>query len=152
MQEDDIVIVRSVLLQRLGIAAGCAAVLLVASGFSSCNSVFGTGLGRVVVNPQTINIACPVTEHTFTVTQQNFSGTFTAVSADTTRVTVAPTIVPAEFVVRDGTNADGTLTIVTVTGGGGMTGTTSVTALGCTCVRHHDMWETCPLKSGGRKR
>jgi hypothetical protein len=133
-------VLRSVLSQRLAIVAGCAVVLLVASGFSSCTGIGSSGFGPVFVNPQAMTLTCTSPTHTFTATQLNNAGTFTAVSADTTHVTVMPTIVPGEFVAANGTNANGSTTIVTVTGQGGMTGTTSVTATGCTCVRHRDMW------------
>ncbi len=133
-------VLRSVLFQRLAIVAGCAVVLLVASGFSSCTGNGSSGFGPVFVNPQAMTLTCQAPSHTFTATQLNNAGTFTAVSADTTHVTVAPTIVPGEFVASNGNNATGVVTIITVTGEGGMTGTTSVTATGCTCVRHRDMW------------
>lgn len=129
----------------LGIAAA-------ASGFSSCNSSGMVTLGPVQVNPTTISMTCPTTSATFTAFQLGFLGTFTAQSADTTHVTVQATTPPGTFLVQDGINANGSTTNITVTGGGNLQNTVSVTALGCPCVRHHDMWDACPLKSQGKKR
>lgn len=105
----------------------------------ACSASATAPLGQVVATPNSITFTCLSATMTFTVSQQNYSGSFTAVSNDNTVATVAAGTQPNSFVVTSQEGA-GQTTTITVTGGGNMTTSVMVTDPTCVCRRHHDMW------------
>jgi hypothetical protein len=115
-------------------------VFAITTGFGSCsNNVILPTFGPVQLSPSTLTFGCLSSPQPFVATQVNFSGTFQAQSNNMAVATVAATSPPGTFVVTSQTSATASTTI-TVTGGGGITGTENVSVQGCPCVRHRDMW------------
>lgn len=132
-----------VVIRRVAVGALGASIIAIATGGSCTTNNTLPIFGPVVLNPSSITFPQPTpAPQTFSASQSNFSGTFTAVSADTTVATVAATSPPNTFVVTAGTNHS--TTTITVTGGGGSTGTVSVDNRLPVCVRHRDMWQEQP--------
>ena len=127
------------IVRRLLVAAASIVAVTATAGVIACSSSSSAPLGPVVVTPNSLTFTCALTPMTFSVSQQNFAGTFTAVSNDVTVVTVAPTSPPDTFAVTPQAGA-GNSTTITVTGGVSMTATVTATQATCFCVRHHDMW------------
>lgn len=125
--------------KQIAIAILLVGIAAAASGFGSCSgySSLNPAFGPVVVNPNPMAFAC--TPGPFTASQAYYTGSFTAVSADTSKVTVAATSPPNTFVATRATLAP-TSTTITVTGGAGVQTVVNVSFGGCICVRHHDMW------------
>jgi hypothetical protein len=133
------------ILRRVGIGAILLVVFALASGFGGCPASYsnpggGGGLnpGAVVATPNPLSLPC-ATNETFSVSQIYYSGSFTPSGVDGTKITVTATSPPNTFVVHALDNSTYTTTFI-VTGGGGMTTTETINNIGCTCVRHHDMW------------
>jgi hypothetical protein len=125
--------------KQISIAILLVGIAAAASGFGSCSGYSNLNpFYPVVVNPNPLAFAC--TPGPFTVSQAYYTGSFTAVSADNSKVTVAATSPPGTFVATNATLGVATSTTITVTGGGTQT-VVNVSFQGCfICVRHHDMW------------
>jgi hypothetical protein len=86
------------------------------------------------VSGNTISIVCPPSNSsTFTISQSNYSGSFTLVS-NSSEITVSPSsgTSATTFTVADPFNYSPVNTTLTVTGGGAVTATPTVTATsGC---------------------
>lgn len=127
-------------MRRFAPSFGVAFACVVALTIIACSATGTAPLGAVVANPISLTFPnCALTAMTFSVSQQNFNGTFTAVSNNTALVTVAPTSPPDTFAVTP-VASNGMSTTITVTGGGGMTTTVNVQLGSCVCHRYHDMW------------
>jgi VCBS repeat-containing protein len=122
-----------------GRAGLIALAVFLAGGLSACSASGTAPLGAVIATPNSITFTCLTATATFSVSQQNYSGSFTAVSNNTSDATVAPGTQPNTFVVTSQAGA-GQTTTITVTGGGSMTTSVMVTDPICVCRRHHDMW------------
>jgi hypothetical protein len=85
-------------------------------------------LGPVQLSPDTVSLYC--NEAKFTAAQSNYTGMFTAVSADTKIAQVKPTSPVGTFIVGAATLVGGTTTI-TVTGGDGAEATEYVSVGTC---------------------
>ncbi|HLN46872.1 MAG TPA: hypothetical protein VK216_01250, partial [Magnetospirillaceae bacterium] len=117
-------------------------VLTIAStGIDACSATSSAPLGQVVANPTSLTFTCLAGTISFSVTQANYSGMFSAVSANTSLVTVAPASSSGAFTATEQA-ATGVMTSITVTGGGNMSVTIPVQLPSCVCHRHHDMWAT----------
>lgn len=139
----------SIVWKQIAIAILLVGIATAASGFGSCSgySNLTPGFGPVILTPNPLSIDC--TPAPFTASQAYYTGSFAAVSADTSKATVLATSPPNTFQVTKVGNAI-TSTTITVTGGGTV-GTLTVNLLGCAaCVRHRDMWDACPLRKGAR--
>jgi hypothetical protein len=138
---------RLTILRRVTVGAILFAVFALASGFSGCPGYKTPGggsiFGQVVPNPNMLTIDDAHLMPTFSVSQTYYSGSFSATSNKATVASPAPTSPPDTFVVSGCSNLTGGTATITVTGGGGMTGTVAVTNNHlCNCVRHHDMWQS----------
>lgn len=97
-------------------------------------------LGPVVISPASATLGCAPSSTTFTASQSNFSGAFSAASADTTNETVAAGPGANQFTVTRVGSTTSTPVNITVTGGGSQTAVFTANNVGCICMRHHDMW------------
>ena len=97
-------------------------------------------LGPVVLTPSSASLGCAPSSTTFTASQSNFSGAFTATSADTTNETVAAGPGANQFTVSRVGSTTSTPVNITVTGGGNQSAVFTANNVGCICMRHHDMW------------
>ena len=126
-------------LRRVALSAAFLVALAGAAATIACSNSASAPLGQVVLNPTSITFTCLSGTATFTASQTNYNGTFSAVSNNTADVTVAPASPPNTFVLTSQAG-NGNSTTVTVTGGGNMTATLPVQLASCVCRRHHDMW------------
>ncbi len=118
------------------------ALILALALLSGCpgNVANGVTVGAVTLNPTSAALSCGTTTATFTASQVNFSGPFTAVSADTTQDTVAAGPGTNQFTVTDANVGSSGSVSITVTGAGGQTAVFTANNTACVCMRHHDTW------------
>jgi hypothetical protein len=136
--------------KQIAIVVLLVGIAAAASGFGSCSgySSLNPAFGSVILTPSSLTIMC--TPAPFTASQAYYTGSFNAVSADPNTVTVAATSPPNTFQASKVGTTTGSTTI-TVTGGASVQGVLNVTSAGCApCVRHRDMWDTCPLRKHAR--
>ncbi len=108
---------------------------------AACNgSSYTAPPGPVVLSPASATLGCAPSSTTFTAAQSNYSGTFSATSADTTNETVAAGPGANQFTVTRVGSTTSTPVNITVTGGGNQTAVFTANNVGCICMRHHDMW------------
>lgn len=129
----------TLVVRRMPFALGGIIALAAAAGISACSASGTAPLGQVVASPTSLTFTCTTGTLTFSITQANYSGTFSAVSANTSLVTVSPASSSGAFTATEQA-ATGVATSITVTGGGNMTVTIPVQLPSCVCHRHHDMW------------
>jgi len=127
-------------LRRVAFAlAGFVVLIIAATGIDACSASSTAPLGPVVPNPTSLTFTCLAGTISFSVSQANYGGMFSAVSANTSLVTVSPASSSGAFTATAQAGT-GMSTSITVTGGGNMTATIPVQLATCACRRHHDMW------------